>query len=208
MTMNDFKVTEIPPYEQSSEEVRTLARRNAQAFAFSVGLSESQIPKPLPTDVLHDALVGVHDSPFLLWLDSNSMADSIILVYALHPQDDTNPAQAMSDTAYFLACNGMRVTATRKLVDTFLERFVGINFPNSLPVHLLKSLVEMMHYSGLIVETTAALPKELLAHLEKCSDTSSLVKEVCRLQMLSPSSMRAESALQSLLNAWNLSAFD
>lgn len=208
MVMNDFKVTEIPPYEKSSEEVRTLARRNAQAFAFSVGLGESQIPKPLPTDVLHDALVGVHDSPFLLWLDSNSMVDSIILVYALHPHDDTNPAQSISDTAYFLACNGMKVTATTRLADTFLERFVGINFPDSLPIHLLKSLVEMMHYSGLVIETTAALPKELLAHLEKCSDTSSLVKEVCRLQMLSPSSMRAENALQSLLNAWNLSAFD
>lgn len=211
------------------QDALLLTLDNLGAFCKYYEIDAKEIPGPKCIDLCDFVrCMNLRYTYQLELLEDTNCFEKFIIAYAIggyHRSSRHNSRtreevlQAISDVCYYMACNGYRMTFSGTIsesvelhvfefdlfnsfcVESTIDELLQYNFENE--IHFSRESTKPLPAEQEVYKP--ALPADLLEHLRGKCTTEEIVLEVCRLQMLGPKYRRADDALESLINAWNIS---
>ncbi len=143
----------------------------------------------------------------VIWYYRGMDADDFLFYYfwVLWGTDSDAVLQKLSTYCYYLACSNSKIIATKglseitKLFEKFKMSGVLTYFFQAEDIFRDKVKIEPIDES----DEDLNLPEDLLEHLSEYLDMHDVVREIVRLQELSPKVTRNENLMQALVTSWN-----
>lgn len=203
-----IKIADLAPYteDQLNFKDRAVLDRfcdsHVSFYRYSKSADELTSTPIAPTGK-DDILTNLKETQPFAYDFYKDNAVALLMLWVLSAADEKVKDTRLRAACYLLACNGVRLTFFDDMSDLNSTLMAHPNLENTK----LLNAFEISVTNGIVVETVEtekqeAVEKSLVRHLHNCKSMEAVINEICRLQMLSSESLRAESAYEALMTAW------
>lgn len=206
MLAKDYKVLTHEQLLVEDEEALTTSKKTLKVLSEAYSIDTKCFPKP-DRGSLREFLN--HFEGLSKWEPDITLVNTAFGAAAIM-QKYNNLTRCFSCLAYFLTTQGLSIKTVKVCWDDFYHEMFTCDDWGKYAYHFnivppYKNINITLGSSRKVsTQVSSELPLELVQHLENFLTVEEIILEACRIMMLGPKTKRAESAVGSLVNAWNI----